>query len=312
MNTLKFKAKVAYTLPCNFIININNSNKVEINQLGLELNVDSNFRLKITKVSFETDEEQQRLFITFENEGILSESLDTIQKKINDIKERLQEIFKEIGENLTLLLLLSNYRLPLISKKVRISPTQIGTDKYDIIDPIIDILFLGEEQSDSVCIVEDVQLEPNDLNDVVKKAVALLKLDEDSKKLLNLLKRIVKWYYLALDESDETDKFIDYLMILEIWKLYKAYKDNDEKCIPIPKPRSSHKECLSKAIKDLCNKHVFSNWVEEFNNFYDGRNKVIHEGLLEETSKHLEVASKCAEKIIEELRKEIQILSQYK
>ena len=301
---LKFTAEVAYTLPSNFNIN---SGEVGLDQLDLELEPSADLRLKVIKAYIRLDEKLKKLFVIFESEGFMPEPLEVDQEKVNDLERRLPEIFRDIGEYLALLLQLE-YSLPLVLADVKISPIQIIDDKHkNIIIAVVNSLPITLV---SVVLTSEKLFEPNNLRDAIKNAIDLVKLSE-KQEMINLLKRIIKWYYLALNEFDETDRFIDYLMILEIWKLYKAYKDNDEKCIPIPKPRSSHKECLSKAIKDLCSKDVFSNWDKEFNDFYEGRNKVIHEGLLEEASKHLKVASECVEKIIEELRKEIQIFLQH-
>jgi len=300
----KFTVEVIYTLPSNFNIDINT---VEQTRLDLGLDIGSNFQLKITNVDLRLDGKQVRLFVDLENEGVRPEPPEVIQESIGDLKKRLLEILKDLSEHFALLLQL-RYRLPpLILTDVKISTIQIDNcENKDIISK--DIANVIE----SISLTIKVQLEPNDLRDLVKKAADLVKLDGKSKDMLKLLKRIIKWYFHALNESEETDKFIHYFTILEIWKLYKAYKDNDEECIPTQKRGIPHKKCLYKAIKGLC-EDVLSKWNVDFDVFYkDGRNKVIHEGLQEVASKYLGIASECAEKIIEELQKEIQNFLQHK
>jgi len=295
--TLKFTVEITYNLPSDFNVNID---KMELTQLDLGLGLDSNFQLKITKAYLRSDEKQRMLFVTFETEGIIPESPEVIQGKIDSLEKRLLEKFREIGEYFVLLLQLKYSLPPLILTDVKISSIQIDDNmhKYIIVKDEVKVF-------ESVSLTIEPQLKPNDLRDLVKNLPNLAKLDEKSKELLNLLKRIVKWYYYALDESDEIDKFIDYLMIFEIWKLYKAHKNNDEKCIPTEKHNIPHKKCLSKGIYCLC-EDKFYKWKIEFDDFYEVRNKVIHEGLREVALKYLSVASECANKIIEELRKEIQ------
>jgi len=309
--TLKFAVEVTYALPSNFSVDIDNSDST---QLDLELDMSSDFQLKIREMRFRSDKKQSVLFVTFENEGILPEPQEVIKEKVSDLKKRLLEKFREIGEYFSLLLQLKHHLPPLVLANVKIPSIQIDGNEYK---PLTAYAIAHLYVSTSFTTI--LQPKSDDLKDLIKDAIDLMKLDEKSKDMLDKLKRIIKWYYRALDDSDVTDRFIDYFMILEIWKLYKACKDKDEKCIPKqkkfnPKQKTGipHKECLCKAIKDLCNKHVFSDWDKEFDNFYNARNNVIHEGLQEETSKHLEKASRCAEKIIEELKKEIQNFLQHK
>jgi len=295
--TLKFTVEIAYNLPSNFNVNID---KMELTQLDLGLDLDSNFQLKMTNAYLRSDEKQRMLFVTFETEGLLPESPEVVQGKIDSFEKRLLEKFREIGEHFALLFQLKYSLPPLLLTDVKISSIQIGDDMHKYIT-------VKDEAKvfESVSLTIQLQLKLNDLRDLVKNLLNLVKLDEKSKEPLKLLERIVKWYYRALDDSDEIDKFIDYLMIFEIWKLYKAYKNNDEKCIPTEKHNIPHKKCLSKGIYCLC-EDKFYKWKIEFDDFYEGRNKVIHEGLREEALKYLGLASECANKIIEELRKEIQ------
>lgn len=299
MTILKFTVEVAYTLPFNFNIP---TDRVELDPLNHELDINSDFRLKITKAHVRSDEDLKRMSVTFESEGFSPEPLEVIQGKVNDPEKKLLERFRGIGENLALLLQLKYDLSTLMLTDVKISPIQISDDKHIniAIDTSLPKTFV------SVSLLGGKLPEPNKLRDSIKSAIDLIKLNEKPRGMLNLLRRIIKWYYRALDESDEIDKFIDYLMILEIWKLYKAHKNKDEKCIPTEKHGIPQKDCLRKAIESLC-EDTFSKWNIDFDVFYkDGRNKVIHEGLQEAASQYLGIVSECASKIIEELRKEIQ------
>jgi len=306
LTTLKFAVEVTYALPSNFSVDIDNFDST---QLDLELDMSSDFQLKVREMRFRSDKKQRVLFVTFETEGISPEPQEVIKEKVSDLKKRLLEKFREIGEYFSLLLQLKYHLPPLVLANVKTPSIQIDGNEYKPLTAYAIAYFYVSTSFTTI-----LQPKSDDVKDLIKDAIDLMKLDEKSKDMLDKLKRIIKWYYRALDDSDVTDRFIDYFMILEIWKHYKACKENDKECNPKqkkynPKQKSGipHKKCLSKAIMDLCNKHVFSDWDKEFNDFYKARNKVIHEGLQEEASKHLEVASKCAEKIIEELRKEIQI-----
>jgi len=324
LNTLKFKAEVAYDSPSNYQVSFNTDNAGELLPLYQDLEVDSNFKLEITNFSVVTNKDRTRLYIIFNGKATLSESLENNEERIKDLKKRLQGIFEEIGENFHLALQLKHEQLPLILKRVWISLSDNSEEKTTIpskdkknnnelldkiaaLDPIIaDAISSTLDKKESISIIQDeIKLEQDSLIDVVKKTINLTKLKDNYKELLHLLKRIIKWYYRALDDSDDTDKFIDYFMILEVWKLYKARKENDKECIPAQENRIPHKDCLLKAIEKLC-KEVFSKWNIEFDEFYRARNEVIHEGLEEKASNYLRVTADCAEKIIKELPKEIE------
>lgn len=296
MTILKFTVETTYALPSNIGIVIN---EVELTLSDLELAVDFDFRFKITKVRFRPNKRQGKLVIYFENEAVVSEPPDVVPEKINSIRGRLLEIFREVAEGFAILLQLRHGFPPLIPMDVKVSHIQIdyGKHKYLILEETLHI-------TETVGLAIKKSFKPSDLSDTVKKSVHLAKLDHRSKEMVNLLKRIIKWYFHALNEPNDADRFVHYLMIFEIWRLYKAYKDNDKECIPYGKYKPPHRKCLSKAIKNLC-QDVFNKLGIGFSEFYDGRNNVIHEGLWEEASRYVGVASECARKIIEEIQNEV-------
>jgi len=242
------------------------------------------------------------LVVLFENEATISESPDTVLEKINNIQEKALRIFREVAQGFAILLQVRYGFPPLILVDVKIPSMHIDYDKHKHLI-LEETLYLTE----AVSLTVEKLFKPSDLSDTVKRAVDLVKLDRRSKEMLNLLKRIIKWYYHALDEPRDSDRFVHYLMIFEIWKLYRAYKDNDRECMPSQNYKPPHRKCLSKAIGNLC-QDIFSKLEGGFDEFYEVRNNVIHEGLWEVALKYASVASECTQKIIEELRDEIQSL----
>ncbi len=299
LSSIHANVEIIYDLLSNIKIQFNTK---EVPLPNFEIAIDQNLRLKVVKASLQTDD-QLKLVLDVKIEN---ETLDKVSEKITLIKEKVSNTFKEFGDNLaTILYLEYNFppiRLIDIRIQTRVEKEVIDNGKRHIFLEITEQLQIKDKGSS---LSHDKQLSFDILNNAVINTLNLTTLDQNSKKLFDLLKTINEWYLSSFNYSNDVDKYISYLMVFEIWKTYKAYIDYDNECLPSEKKKPPHKKCLNKAIGELC-QGVFSNFNITFEEFYnEGRNKVIHEVDQEAALKYFPVASECIKKVIEAVQNEI-------
>lgn len=308
MTDLEFSIEITYDLPFNIKVN---TDVRKVDFPDNEFNVDQELHVRIKKMNLKSDEQQNKLIANFEVEVKTIKGSDEISKEINNIKSEILDLFREIAENFGFLLGFE-LNMPLIFKNIQIYSKVIKGDKQDL------HIFLDIKPSINIMATSIINKQPelNNLRNAVKNSIYLTRLDQKFKERIDLLKRIIKWYYYSINESNSVDKFIYYLMIFEIWKLYKAIRDNDDKCIPKQdksgnnkKPIKGHKNCLHKALEATCY-DMFSKLEKGFDEFYNKRNEVIHEGPMKVESEYLDIASNCVQKIIGTVQNEIRIITE--
>ena len=127
-----------------------------------------------------------------------------------------------------------------------------------------------------------IRLEEKSLNEIIRFFNALERIKDDEREYIL---RMLYWYNKAVLEKDDINRFMLLWTALEVWKTYKFGSSIGGK----------HKEKMKTTLQRY-------GYEGNFDDIYDLRCDIFHEGVREGVKRHLPLLEQCIHRILDELK----------